>query len=111
MRRKVFCMVNYKAIGQRIRAERKKLNLTQEVLAEKLSISLEHLSRIETGVCHPSIRLIQVFSEFFQVDEAYLMFGCARQDDIDAYIIEKIAGLPDRKKDAIYSIIDIIAAL
>ncbi len=41
--------MNYYAIGQRIRKYRKALGLSQEQLAEKVGISVTHMSHIETG--------------------------------------------------------------
>ena len=41
--------LNYKLMGQRLRAIRKKLGLTQEQVAEKAEISPQHYSGMETG--------------------------------------------------------------
>ena len=41
--------MNYYEIGQRIRKFRKAYNLSQEQLAEKVQISVTHMSHIETG--------------------------------------------------------------
>lgn len=41
--------MDYYAIGQRIRKFRKAYNLSQEQLAEKVHISVTHMSHIETG--------------------------------------------------------------
>ena len=41
--------LNYKLVGQRIRAMRKKRGMTQEQLAELAEISPQHCSGIETG--------------------------------------------------------------
>ncbi len=41
--------MNYYEIGQRIRKNRKALELSQEELAEKVGISATHMSHIETG--------------------------------------------------------------
>ncbi len=41
--------MDYYAIGQRIRKARKAHNLSQEELAEKIGISVTHMSHIETG--------------------------------------------------------------
>ena len=42
-------MLDYVAIGTKIRAIRKARNLSQEQLAEKIWISTTHMSHIETG--------------------------------------------------------------
>ena len=41
--------LNYELIGIRIKDQRLKMNLTQEVLAEKVGIGARHMSKIETG--------------------------------------------------------------
>ncbi len=41
--------IDYKAIGKRIRIARIKSAITQEILAEKVSLSPTHISNIETG--------------------------------------------------------------
>ena len=41
--------MDYVAVGRRIRAQRKKLSLSQEELAEMVNISTVHMSHIETG--------------------------------------------------------------
>lgn len=41
--------LDYYKIGQRIRKYRKACNMSQEQLAEKVGISVTHLSHIETG--------------------------------------------------------------
>lgn len=43
-------MIDYASMGRRIRESRKKKNLTQEQLAEKVNISPTFLSMIETGM-------------------------------------------------------------
>ena len=41
--------IDYKAIGRRLKAERAKIGMSQEVLAETVGMSLSHISNIETG--------------------------------------------------------------
>ena len=41
--------INYKDIGNKIRYERKKQNITQEKLAELCNISIPHMSNIENA--------------------------------------------------------------
>ena len=52
---------DYVAIGRRVRDARKRLDLTQEALAEKVGLSTPHMSNIENGktkVSLPSLILI-----------------------------------------------------
>jgi transcriptional regulator with XRE-family HTH domain len=50
-------------VGKRIRAERKKQNISQEQLAEMVGCGTTHISHIETGNSTPSINLfIQIIN-------------------------------------------------
>ena len=49
--------VDYQRLGQRVRRARMKLNLTQEVLAEKVGVSIPTISHIETGTNKVSLEL------------------------------------------------------
>lgn len=51
-------MINYQAIGKRIRQYRIQQELTQEYLAEKSDISITHISRIENGSAKPSLQVL-----------------------------------------------------
>lgn len=48
-------VIDYTAIGNRIRTLRKSLKITQESLAERVDISNPHLSNIERGVTKASL--------------------------------------------------------
>ncbi len=50
--------INYIDLGQRIRKARKSKNINQRMLAEKLGISTQHCSHIETGKTHISLPLL-----------------------------------------------------
>jgi transcriptional regulator with XRE-family HTH domain len=50
--------VDYKDIGGRIRAARKKQSLSQEKLAEMVDVGVTHISHIETGNTKPSIKTL-----------------------------------------------------
>ena len=48
-------MVDYKLIGQRIKAAREKSGQTQEKVAEKANITVVYLSKIENGKVKPTL--------------------------------------------------------
>jgi transcriptional regulator with XRE-family HTH domain len=48
-------MVDYRLIGSRIKKQREQMKLTQEVVAEKASITTVYLSKIENGKVHPTL--------------------------------------------------------
>ncbi len=105
----VIVMINFKAIGQRIREERKSKGFTQEQFSEIIGISVEHLSRIETGSYRPSLLLIEKIAEIFLLDEQTLMFGTKADNNQNRIIVEKIERLSKEKKEALSIIIDLIS--
>lgn len=59
--------MDYYAIGQRIRKIRKALGLSQEALAEKVGISVTHMSHIETGNTKLSLPVLVDLAEVLGV--------------------------------------------
>lgn len=102
-------MINFKAIGQRIKRIRKGNDLTQERLAEMLNISTEHLSRIETGSYRPSLSLIEKISDIFKIEEQIIMFGNGFDESSDKELCDKIECLSEDKKQAVKLILDLIS--
>lgn len=52
-----------KKLGKNIREKRLKKGYTQEILAEKLGVSREHLAKIETGTKGSSLNLLFLLAE------------------------------------------------
>lgn len=52
-----------KRIGEKIRDERKKKGLTQEMLAQQIGMQRAHISRIEQGKCSTGFDLLQRIAE------------------------------------------------
>lgn len=73
--------INQKEIGQRICSLRKEERLSQTELANKLSINIDHLCRIETGSKGMSIDLLTEISEYFSVSTDYILFGQRQNTD------------------------------
>ncbi len=59
--------LDYKAIGKRIKIARIKADLTQERLAEIVSVSPSHMSNIETGTTRVSLTLIVTIANALSV--------------------------------------------
>ena len=60
--------VDYKLIGSRIKSERKKQNMTQERLAEKLGVSVGYISQVERGITKTSLDLLGTISDILCCD-------------------------------------------
>lgn len=76
-------MLDYVAIGKRIRMYRKKRGLSQESLAEKVWISTTHMSHIETGNTKLSLAVLADLSAALEVSTDKILFG--KDDEKDLY--------------------------
>lgn len=70
--------MDYYAIGQRIRARRKVLGLSQEQLAELVDISVTHMSHIETGNTKLSLPVLVALSQALHCTTDALLFDADR---------------------------------
>lgn len=59
--------LDYRIIGKRIRELRRKKELSLEKLAEMCNISVSHMSRIESGKKHPSLKCLVILGEVLGV--------------------------------------------
>ena len=55
-------------IGKQIRLHRRKLGMTQEQLAEKVDLSVQHISRIESGCYIPSLKSFFLIISILKID-------------------------------------------
>lgn len=92
--------MNIKTIfGNNIHTYRKIRNLSQEQLAEKLDISVKHLSTLETGKVFASAELIETIALVLNVSVASLFYSPEEKsfDDSDISKIENIIEEETRK--------------
>ena len=57
-----------KFIAEKIKSYRKKLNMTQSELAEKVDLSDQHISRIESGCYIPSLKSFFLIADTLKID-------------------------------------------
>lgn len=69
--------IDYKLIGGKIKEERKKRSMTQEVLAERLDVSIGYISQVERGITKISLDLLGAISATLGCDVATLITGSA----------------------------------
>lgn len=69
-----------KLLGDNVQRLRKKNNLTQTELAEKIGISQKHLSDIETGTKFPSAGIIEKLAHELNVQVSILFGGSDAYD-------------------------------
>ena len=62
---------DYAIIGRKIRENRKKLGMTQQQLANRSGISLQHVSNIETGKTQFSLKVVNQIRKVFEESGLY----------------------------------------
>lgn len=77
-------------LGKRIKKRRKKLNLKQNELAEKLDISNNHISAIETGKQCPSLKLLIEICQELQTTPDFLLLGCMRSNNVPQELLASL---------------------
>lgn len=65
--------LDFNIIGQRLKKARLDKNLTQEMLAEKLDVSVAFLSRIERGNSHINLKRLSEICNLLDVSEGYIL--------------------------------------
>ena len=61
-------MNQLKLFGKRVKERRKKNNLTQEQLAEKIGVYQKQIGNIETGVCFTTFQTLEKLAQVFNVE-------------------------------------------
>lgn len=75
--------MDYIKLGQRIREERTKRQLTQEKMAENLDVSASYLGQIERGERNPTLDTLVMIANSFDVTADYLL-----RDSLRAFRVE-----------------------
>ncbi len=101
--------MDFRAMGKRIREKRKAYMITQEVLAEKLGISVEYMSRVENGNVRASLTLLEKISGVLDISEEELILG-KKEESTDRFCSE-FRRLPEGKKKAVLKMIQIISEI
>ena len=63
------------AVGKHIGKLRRELGLSQEQLAEKLSVTRQAVSNWETGRTQPSLEMLEALAKAFEVDLLTVIYG------------------------------------
>jgi len=78
--------MDYKQIGQRIRTERKKLNLSREKFAENLNLSPNFVGQIERGEKSPSLETFVSIGTTLHISLDYMVSGNTETTALQRYI-------------------------
>lgn len=72
--------MDLKAIGSRIKAERKRLGITQERLSEMINVTPHYIYEIERGMKAMSMETLINLSETMELSTDYILFGNQRRN-------------------------------
>ena len=86
-------------IGEKIRLLRKKNDVTQDKLAERLGVTPQAVSRWESGVCYPDMNYLPAIADYFSVsmDDLLCYTGAGKAAKVAEYL-EEVERLLDRDK-------------
>ena len=98
-------------MGERMKAQRKLMHLTQEQMAERLDISIKHYSEAERGIIGLSVENLNKVSEILGVSLDYLLKGISIDYPIPKRIIEIYKNCPDSKKKLMLELLELEAKL
>lgn len=80
-------------ISEVIRKKRRELNVSQENLAESFGVTVQAVSKWETGLSYPDITMLPKIAEYFNITLNELFYGEAAKND--AAVLD---GIPDDDK-------------
>lgn len=92
-------------IGGRIKAERKKLNLSQEKLSEIVSVTPHYIYEIERGLKAMSLETLINISVALNLSTDYILFGEVQND---VSLSEKLEKMSDEQRLRVENLFSIL---
>ena len=83
--------INLNAMGTRMKRRRKELKMSQAELAEKVNVSNNHISSIETGKQIPSLTTFVKICEQLDTTPDFLLLGSLHTDNLPKNIQDSLA--------------------
>lgn len=83
--------INLNAMGTRMKRRRKELKMSQAELAEKVNVSNNHISSIETGKQIPSLTTFVKICEQLDTTPDFLLLGSLHTDNLPNNIYDSLA--------------------
>jgi len=104
--------MDYKALGARIREERRKQNLTQEQLADKVSVTYSYIGQVERGERGISLETLINVSNCLGVTVDFLLANYI--DNEDEYLrqlwIRLVKNRSEKEQDMIINVVKAIVS-
>lgn len=102
--------IDYNIIGERIKKTRQSKHMTQEMLAEKLDLSVAYLSRIECGSSQLSLKRLDQICEILDINSGYILEGTSTNSKnyLNKEFADLLANCSQDKYKLIYNIAKVI---
>lgn len=100
--------MEYINLGKKIREERIKKGLTQEVLGEKIDSTGSYIGQIERGERNASMEKVLLIAEELKISLDYLVGNTNNLRYIDEKLEEEIKGATNEQKEMLVDIMKII---
>ena len=102
--------IDYILIGKRIKEKRKQAGFTQEVLAEKLNVTVGYISQCERGISKINLEKLSQISEFLDCDLSYFTTGTAlgNENYLEDELMVRCQRLSPLQKKQVLHFIDIL---
>ena len=82
---------DYIAIGKRIKQLRKQRNMSQEVLASRIAVSVPHMSNIENGKTKFSLPVLLSLTSALEVTPDVLLVGLESKEGVRERDLKEVA--------------------
>ena len=74
--------IDYSIVGERLKKARLSKKLTQEVVAEKMDVSVAFLSRVESGKSPINLKRLTQLCALLETSEGYILSGTSQKSQI-----------------------------
>ena len=95
--------MDYEALGQRIRQQRKLMNMTQDELAAVSNVSTSYIGHIERGIKHCSLDTLICICNSLQIPPNSLL-----QDSLDKPLMDTDIELSDLSKALLDEFVNVL---
>ncbi len=101
-------------IGSRVREERRRLDLTQEELAERVGLSTNYIAHLERGSRGASLQTLEKVAGVLEIPVASMFVGGApsagrsTQDDVRR-VAARLRGMDSRTRQLVFNISEAIS--
>ncbi|WP_449077982.1 helix-turn-helix domain-containing protein [Ruminococcus sp.] len=99
-------MVNYAAIGQRVKEYRIKAHLTQSELAEALDVSTGYISQVECGHTQVSLNRLDSIASIINTNIGNLIVDFSEKDYKESLIFEITKNWTSEQSELLLSMVE-----